>query len=153
MNPNEMLTLLRELGATTRQTSPLRQTYSVEWQGVPIHGLSCDSNGLWLNRDCSLEPSTTLWNVRRDSSTDGDGGIRRITPKSGRARAAVRQLLGLVEEIREEHSLPKFFIIRENSEYRFLEKLSDASDVGYKVVGYRSWGETYRTWEALLERQ
>ena len=125
----------------------------MEWQGVPIHGLTCESGSLRLTRNCTLEPNTILWDVNRDSSPFGDSGTRSITPKSGCARAAVRQLLGLPDEIRKEHSLPKFFIIREASEYVFLEKLSDASDVGYKVVGYRSWGETYRTWEALMERQ
>ena len=153
MNAGEMLALLKEVGATTRQTSPLSQPYSVEWQGVPIQGLICESSRLRLTDNCRLEPNTILWDVRYNSIPDGDNRTRWVTPKSGCAKAAVRQLLGLLDEIRKDHSLPKFFIIREDYEYVFLEKLSDASDIGYKVVSYRSWGETYRTWEALLELQ
>ena len=148
-----MLALLKEVGATTRQTSPFSQTYSVEWQGVPIQGLTCGSGSLQLTGNCRLEPNPILWDIRYNSGPDGDSFIRWITPRSGCARTAVRQLLRLLDEIRKDHSLPKFFIIRESYEYIFLEKLSDASDVGYKVVSYRSWGETYRTWEALLEWQ
>ena len=153
MNSREMLALLREVGATTRQTSPFHETYRVEWQGVPIHGLTCELGRLRLTDDCSLQPDPMLWDVRRENSPDGEDGPRRITPKSGCARAAVRLLIGLLDEVRKEHSLPKFQIIREDYEYVFLEKLSDASDLGYKLVGYRSWGETYETREALLEWQ
>lgn len=162
MNHSDMPALLQELGVSIVGTSPFGGTPTLRWgdaRGEVIEGLFLASGGLRLNDDCRLEPDTSLWDSRPWPSEDVESVDRWITPKSGVARAAVRQLLGLSDETECRPRIPKFILVRENREYVFLEKLADAAAAGYKVVNYRSHTKSlgergdFTTWEALLEWQ